>query len=166
MNGCSVTYDQVEIEPTVDVKYETEPGYHTVTIMCPNNKGIEKQVYAVAKQNTHINPTLEDLGEEPVEPIEPEEPEEEEEEEEEVLVYWVSFSTEPQGAKVLLNGVFIGEWTPCIVPLEMGLYLLSFYKSGYIGPSTWVWVDDEVLYGDDAVAAATDAGVEIPSVVT
>jgi hypothetical protein len=158
--NCRVWLDEVEIEPVVDVKYSVEPGYHSVVILCPDNMGKTLQVYAIAKQNTHVNPILEPVEEGTEEEEEEEEEEQEETEEEEV--YYVTFTSDPQGAKVLINNTFIGEWTPCRVPLYKGIYLLQLYKTGLPMLETYLWVGEEVLYGQLALDTALSLGYDVP----
>jgi len=167
ISDCYVTLDGVDIVPEIDVKYEIEPGYHTVTITCPDNMGKVMQIYCIAKQNLHINPVLEELAPPEEEETEEEEEQEQEQEQEEEVqeddVYYVTFSTDPQGAKILINHAFTGEWTPTAIPLLAGIYYLELYKSGYNLLETYMWVGPEVLFGQEALDMAYSLGLDIPT---
>ena len=45
--------------------------------------------------------------------------------------YKISVRSTPEGAKVLINGEFSGEWTPAIIRLLPGNYTMSLVKSGF-----------------------------------
>ena len=83
----------------------------------------------------------------------------------------VAFSTDPSGAKVFVNGQYMGT-TPCQIPLpSKGTYTIEFKKEGY-DPSTYTimnhvgagWVVLDVLFTGligVVVDAATGAWYEL-----
>jgi hypothetical protein len=73
-------------------------------------------------------------------------------------VFNVTVSSEPEGAKVLINGSFTGDWTPAKVPLQKGYYTLQLYKTGYAKFETSLWVDTVALIGDAAEQKAAQEG--------
>lgn len=168
--------DSVQIVPEQDVKYSVEAGYHTILAYADDGYGIEKQVYCSSKQNTYVNPVLEEdfwtteEEEEETETVEEEEEEEEEvsitteEETEGTGVYYVSFVTDPEGAKVIINGTYTGEYTPCRIPLNYGIYYLELYKSGYNLVETYIFVMEDLEYGQEALNRAYRLGLTIPEV--
>jgi hypothetical protein len=81
-----------------------------------------------------------------------------EEENGEEKVYYVAVSSEPEGAKVLINGIFIGEWSPTKFALKKGLYTLGLYKSGYLVYETPIWVADDPATGDEALIRGHSEG--------
>jgi hypothetical protein len=73
-------------------------------------------------------------------------------------VFYISLTTDPEGAKVLINNSFTGDWTPAKVPLAKGYYTLALYKSGYAKFETALWVDTTMLLGEAAETKARQEG--------
>ena len=160
--GCKITLDGTDIAPEIGKQYSISAGYHTVVVYCPKTgMGLTKQVYCIGEQNLYFNMVLEKAGpgeEEKEKPTEGEGEPTEEPTEGEKVGYYVAVNSEPEGAKILIDGMFIGEWTPARFVLRKGLYRLGLYKSGYFVYETPIWVADDPATGDEAEIRAHSEG--------
>jgi len=135
-SGATLELDGVITPFTVNRPIEVLAGYHGIRISKPGYEDWIKNMYVIAGEQYMISPVLTPVhgtttpGE----------------------TRRVYVNSNPSGAKIILNGGFTGQWTPAYLDLPRGLHTIEFQKSGYRIHSTYVWVGDTVLWGNDALA--------------
>ena len=168
--SCRIWIDRKEIVPVKGQAYKVEKGFHLIDVVCPDGTGIETQVLAVAEQNSYVNPKLVEITEDTTwlfaEALTEGKVDLTAASEEAAAAaaaaaaeaarptFYVSVSSEPEGAKILVNGAFVGEWTPARIVLKEGLYELGLYKSGYVQFAIALWVSDTPATGEEALVLA------------
>jgi hypothetical protein len=110
-----------------------------------------KTIYVGEGDTITVSPAFDDLpAEEPEEPIivEP-------------TTKRIYINSVPSEAKILLDGLATGQWTPGYLNLEYGYYIIGISKTGYVLQERSLWVSDIVLWDDAAKNAARAAGVQV-----
>jgi hypothetical protein len=136
---ATIYQDDAQIWPQIGKQYQIKTGIHSIRILKEGFKEWTKQISLFEGDSMVINPVFEeeDGPEEVVTPAE-----------ETVRVYINSAGFD--GAKIIINGGFTGQWTPGYLDLVPNLYKLKLTKSGYKDLETWLYVKDVVAYGDTA----------------
>jgi hypothetical protein len=147
--------DDKPVVPIVGQTFTIAPGYHNIYSTRPGMNAYSKQIYVGVGDTITVNATWELLPGliEPVLPINdnpcpgPN------------CIYRVTFSTTPQGAKILI-GFYgaagqsdTGQWTPGHVDLKGGLYMLRIYKSGFNEIITPMFIGPVCSLGGAALTA-------------
>lgn len=149
--GSVVAIDGVAILITPGVKYPYPNGYHGILIKMPNKLDWLKNVYLAKGDTLTVSPIFEDIPpEDPITPITPTN-----------TTKRVFITSNPDGAKILINGGFVGSWTPAFLDLERGMYKLTTTKTGYATINSWVWVGDIIAFGSTALSLARLAGMDV-----
>jgi hypothetical protein len=149
--GTRIYVDGVEVWPELNVEYELTLGYHSIVISKTGYNDWYKTVYIAQGDTLTVSPYLE--PKEPVEtPSDGTTPTPEGRR--------VYLNTEPDGAKILVNGQWSGQWTPGYVDLAPGCYELCASKTGYEIQCTIIHVTPEhVTSGDLAVSECQTLGL-------
>jgi hypothetical protein len=148
---ATIYIDEVETQVTPGVVYDFSPGYHGLRILSPGKLEWIKNVYLTSGDTLTVAPVFE------VDPAATA-----------AAIVGTSAETKrvylnsnPQGAKIMLDGGFTGQWTPAYLDLARGFYRLQFLKSGSPDGNSSVWVGDTVAFGATAEALAKVNGVDI-----
>lgn len=144
VSGSQVFLDDQEIVPVLGTSYSISPGYHGVKLVKPGKLNWVKTVSVFAGDTVTISPQFEDAPPESTGDLKS-----------------VPINANPQGAKISINSVFTGQYTPATIQLAQGLYHLNLYKSGYDDVNTALWVGNTTAVGDNALALARLNGVDI-----
>lgn len=150
-SGAEIYQDEVRVYPVIGELYSISPGYHAVRMVKTGKKPWSKTVYVGEGDTITVSPAFEDLpAEEPEDPIitEP-------------TTKRIHINSVPSEAKILLDGLATGQWTPGYLDLEHGYYIIGISKTGYVLQERPLWVSDIVLWDDAAKNAATAAGVQV-----
>ena len=149
--GSTVFIDDKEAYITPGVKYPLAYGYHGILIQTTGKLDWLKNVYLAKGDTLTVSPIFEDIpSEDPVVPVTPTS-----------TTKRVFITSNPDGAKILLNDGFVGSWTPAFLDLERGLYKLTTTKTGYATINSWIWVGDVIAFGNTALGLARLAGMEV-----
>ena len=142
--GAEIWQDEVQIAPVIEQEYSIDPGYHAIVIKKTYKKDWLKTVYVAAGDTITVSPAFEDADSS------------EESSSSDTVdsvvddTKRVYINSEPYNAKVLVNGGYTGEWTPCYLDLPYGYYIISIVKSGYIQQDIPLYVGDIILWEDAA----------------
>lgn len=149
--GASVYIDNVLSVVVPGVKYPLPYGYHGIQISMPGKVIWTKNVYLANGDSLTVSPIFEDEVVETTTttPTATE------------TTKRVYINSSIDGAKIIINGGFIGQWTPAYLDLEPGLYTLKLTKTGYVDQSSYIWIGDTTAFGDTAIALARLAGIEV-----
>jgi hypothetical protein len=150
-SGADIYQDEIRVYPVIGELYSISPGYHAVRMVKVGKKPWSKTIYVGEGDTITVSPAFEDLpAEEPEEPIivEP-------------TTKRIYINSVPSEAKILLDGLATGQWTPGYLNLEYGYYIIGISKTGYVLQERSLWVSDIVLWDDAAKNAARAAGVQV-----
>ncbi len=150
-SGAEIYQDEVRVYPVIGELYSISPGYHAVRMLKPGKKPWSKTIYVGEGDTITVSPAFEDLpAEEPEGPVvvEP-------------TSKRIFINSVPSEAKILLDGLATGQWTPGYLDLEYGYYIIGISKTGYVLQERPLWVSDIVLWDDAAKNAAIAAGVSV-----
>ena len=147
-SGAEIYQDDVRVYPVPGESYSISPGYHAVRINMPYKKPWTKTIFVGEDDTITVSPAFEDLP-----TVIPEEPTTSE-----PITRRVYINSSPSDAKILLDGLATGQWTPGYLDLEPGYYTIGISKSGYKAQEHPLWVSDIILWDDAAKNAARAAG--------
>ena len=148
--NARIWQDDVEVSPEIGKTYSISPGYHGIKISKTGKKDWIKTVYCMAGDSVTVSPALEDStdtngtdtngtdtnGNDSTVTK---------------TTKRVYFNSEPLSARVMINGGFSGEWTPCFLDLEPGYYKVQILKTGYKAQDHTLYVGSVIawdLYAD------------------
>ena len=151
VSGCYVYLDGARTEVVIGTKYVLNPGYHAIKLSKSGKEDWYKNVTLAAGDVLTISPVLTDAS--VVIPVVPagSTP----------TTKRVFINTTLDGAKILINGGFTGQWTPAYLDLERGFYTLGIQKAGYTTQNSFIWVGDTIAFGDTALALARVNGWDV-----
>jgi len=151
--GATVYVDDQLFTAIPGVQYELAYGYHGIKITKPDKVDWLKNVYIAKGDTLTVSPIFEDK---PIEIITPPTTPTK-------TTKRVYINTKPDGAKILINNGFTGQWTPAYLDLERGIYKLTITKTGYTTKNSYIYVGDTITFGDTALSLARLANLEIPT---
>ena len=148
--GAEIYQDEIRVYPVLGEQYSISPGYHAIRMIKPGKKVWTKTVYVGEGDSITVSPAFEDLPAEEEEPIivEP-------------TTKRIYINSVPSEAKILLDGLATGQWTPGYLNLEYGYYVIGISKTGYVLQERPLWVNDIILWDDAAKNAARASGVQV-----
>ena len=159
-SNARIWQDDIEVSPEIGKTYSISPGYHGIKISKTGKKDWLKTVYCMAGDTVTVSPALEDSTDSTgtdtsgtdstgtdTKPNETKK-----------RVY---FNSEPYGARVMINGGFSGEWTPCYVDMEPGYYKIGILKTGYKLQSHTLYVGTVIAWDLYADQLAKQEGIYV-----
>lgn len=145
--------DDVEVHLNPGQLYNIDQGYHSIRMELDGKLPWTKLVYVGGGDTITVSPLWEDdpnYGKPPdAGPVVFTLPTKKR----------VYIDSRPTSAKVLLNGLATGQWTPCYLDLDPGYYVLGFVKSGYLQTEQTLFVGDTIAWGELADSLAIAAGL-------
>ncbi|DBA35231.1 TPA_asm: hypothetical protein vir530_00007 [dsDNA virus vir530] len=153
---AKIWQDEIQVEPEIDKQYAIEPGYHSIRMTKTGKQQWIKTVYAAKGDDIYVSPAFLDEDVSIVTP--PTEDSGETGELEETKIARVFVNSDPSGAKVLINGGSVGEWTPCYLDLPYGYYTITISKTGYAPYDLYCYATDIIAWGSEAQYLARLAG--------
>ncbi|DBA35283.1 TPA_asm: hypothetical protein vir556_00019 [dsDNA virus vir556] len=148
--GAEIYQDEIRVYPVIGEQYSISPGYHAIRMLKAGKKPWSKTVYVGEGDSITVSPAFEDLPAEKEEPVVVEPGKKR-----------IYINSVPSDAKILLDGLATGQWTPGYLDLEYGYYIIGISKTGYVLQERPIWVNDIVLWDDAAKNAAIAAGVTV-----
>ena len=152
---AAIWQDDIRVYPEIGQSYSIGAGYHSIRIEKAGKKPWIKTVFCITGDSITVSPAFEDL---PVEDSAPPTIDEDLEEEIVPIVKRVFINSNPSGAKVLVNGSAVGQWTPCYLDLPEGYYKITTQKSGYSPYEIPCYVSEVIAWGNQAKELAVSRG--------
>ena len=155
---ATILQDDQQVYPEIGKAYSISPGYHGIVVKKTGKKDWTKTVYCMAGDSIEVSPALEDAtdsngtdtsgtdtsGTDTTSTK---------------STKRVYFNSEPSSARVMINGGFSGEWTPCFLDLEYGYYKIGILKTGYKEQSHTLYVGDVIAWDSYADQLAKQEGI-------
>lgn len=156
--GATILQDDQQVYPEIGKEYSISPGYHGIVIKKTGKKDWTKTVYCMAGDSVTVSPALEDStdstgtdstgtdtnGTDTTSTK---------------STKRVYFNSEPLSARVMINGGFSGEWTPCFLDLEYGYYKIGILKTGYKAQDHTLYVGNVIAWDTYADQLAKQEGI-------
>ena len=157
--NARVWQDDTEIAPEIGKIYSISPGYHAIKVQKTGKKVWLKTVYCMAGDSVTVSPALEDetstttptdttpTNSTPTNTTP------------EPVTRRVYFNSDPSSSRVMINGGFSGEWTPCFLDLPHGYYKVQILKTGYKPQDHTLYVGSVIAWDSYADQLANMEGI-------
>lgn len=157
--NAKVYQDDIEIAPEILKIYSISPGYHAIRVEKTGKKPWSKTVYCMAGDSVTVSPALEDetttttpTDTTPTDTTPTDTTPE-------VTTKRVYFNSNPISSRVMINGGFSGEWTPCYVDMPFGYYKIQILKTGYKAQDHTLYVGTVIAWDSYADQLAKMEGI-------
>jgi len=137
--------DDQQVYPIIGQAYSISPGYHGIVVKKAGKKDWTKTVYCMAGDSVTVSPALEDADDTNGTDTNGTDTNDTDSTITK-STRRVYFNSDPMSARVMVNGGFSGEWTPCFLDLEYGYYKIQILKTGYKAQDHTLYVGSVIAW--------------------
>ena len=156
--GAQIWQDDIEVAPEIGKAYSISPGYHGIVVKKTGKKDWTKTVYCMAGDSVTVSPSLEDADDTNGTDTNGTDTNDTDSTITK-STRRVYFNSDPMSARVMVNGGFSGEWTPCFLDLEYGYYKIQILKTGYKAQDHTLYVGNVIAWDTYADQLAKQEGI-------